>query len=142
MTYVCDLCRAKYKTEAECRACEEQMTRGDLGLAVGDVLTFNSFEFGWHDGDSAWVRFIEPRRNVGAGYARLLVYIITAVTRDEHRHIYHVETLAMEKGRGGYTSMHHFTRFKKFSAAEAIPFREQAEKAGLMGKTFPGHPVG
>lgn len=141
MTYVCDKCRAQYQTEAECRACEEQPTRGNLGLAAGDVLTFDSFEFGWHDAVDDWVRVIEPRRRTGVGDARLLVYVVTAVTEDEHRWRYHVETMAMQGGRGGYTSLHHFSRFKKLAPNEAAALREQAEKAGLMGKKF-GIPVG
>lgn len=99
--YQCEYCEKNYDTPEECEVCERQGVPS-TDIQVGDIVMTDRLEhacFGWFDGYEDWTVF-KPGAAIHGINGYSLIYIVTAITEDEHRLVFHLETPAMTGARG------------------------------------------
>lgn len=114
--YACNICESEYESEADATGCEARGREQEL-VAIGDIVVFDRYIFGWYDGERAWVanfdEVTEEPHTCSERFCRRccyrFYYVVTAIdrdTKDRHRVRYHLVTKAMKESTSysaGYT---------------------------------------
>lgn len=143
----CPICGAEYKTKLTAQECADVPAIAEL--SVGDfVVRVSGPEFGWYDGDPAWIDLTnqrpvtEQRKDVlGADLPTYtFLYVVTGVSfvTQSHRAEYHIATSAMTEGSGyrrGHTGRSHFW-LKKVDDS-LVPEAVKQQAAALLKSLSP-----
>lgn len=139
--YRCDGCGSEHKTPEAAAMCEASTQTPDF--SPGDIVFIKS-GYTWFDGEPSWVSNLDTantNRRCPNGHGNCFspcctyrfYYVVTAVSLNEHRAVYHVATKAMTPKSGHHIGrtgdLHYRPILVKDAPAEVV-----ASAASLLGK--------